>query len=346
MLNMPCIVRRAFLILMLTLPASLLPAQGADPTIGAQSSTHKQIFYPFELTDRINGYIEPINSRYYVGQPIEVPIVLVNHSQFPIHLETGFNPRAQLKVMIRPENEQQYQYVGPYMPGFYGPSPIPMYPFDEYHSRIVIWSDLQQPGHLALPKPGRYTITITIQFKVDELKGGTFREMPLAGGVFSVEVDPTPKPVEPLVELLKKEMNVVYLHLHKVPDGWDDKKVKDLLAQYPLTVFAPYLNYALASYYVALYDLKPTKEFSDQALYYYRMTVLSKTAFQMEAYIDFLDFLDRKLQLTLVAETIAREFVAHLPPDRLGRDGNKELFLKYLVNTKELDPGEYWAFLP
>lgn len=298
---------------------------------------------PFDATDMLRGYIPPIKTTYFVGEPIVIPLALCNHTKFPLTLETNFNYRSMVTINIRPEGQQQYRYSGPFMAGYYPPAPFKLLPLDEVHAYLVVWADWETPSHLAIDKPGRYTLDVSIQIGVDETKVGMQQLIPQSG-TFTIDVKPTPKALEPLLDLLKQDMNPVYIQLHKNPPAWGERTA-DILKQYPNTPFTPYLLYCLANYYTTVHDIKPTKEAADKALLYYQSAVLNKWAYWEEAYIDLLTFLD-KLELGNAAAYHARRLINGSSEDRLGHIGDREVLQKYLVNTIELDPEQYWAFLP
>ena len=335
----------ALLILLFAVWARPLPAQlDADSMRGPGGKKPKEkTIYPFDRSDMVRAYIGPIKGHYFVGEPIVLPLVLINHTRFPITVLTNFFPRSSLKVMIRPEGQAQYRYNGPYMKGFYGPSPIKMYPFDEMHVNLILWADVEMPGYLAFDKPGLYTINVSLQFTVDEGNnvGG---ELPIDPNPFTVNIEPTPKELEPLIGMLRKDGNVNFLQLHLNPPSWGPDTL-NILKQFPQTVFTPYLCYALASYYAFQYENKPTEESGDSAIYFYQAAALSDSPFREEIYGDLLRFLD-KLQLANPASKVAREMLSKMPEDRFGKIGNLPMLKKYLINTEELDPEKYWAFLP
>lgn len=348
------------LALLFALPALALAQVDIQSMSRNNGKAKEKIQYPFDSTDTVESYIGPMKkdlkstperpnaNHYFVGEPIVVPIVMANHTKYPITLETNFHPRSHVTVMIRPEGQQQFRYNGPYMPGVYAPAQLFLYPLDEYHTQLVIWADFDAPGHLAIDKPGTYTIDISVQIAIDEspVSGNIKPE----GGTFTITVDPTPKELEPLVTLFKQDMNLVYLNLHKNPPQWGPQKTLDILNQYPRTVFTPYLRYCLASYYGAQYATKPSDETANNAMINYQLAVLTPWAYWEEAYMDLLALVD-KLELGNAAVALSRQMLAKVSEDRLGRIGNLQInseafFQKYLVNMEELDPTQYWAFLP
>lgn len=328
-------------------PAQPMTGQGGVP----KGKKKEPVQYPFDATDYVRGYIAEMPTKtFFVGQPVSVPLVLANHTKYPITLVTNFNFRSMLKVMIRPEGQQSYRYNGPYaVAGYYAPMQYFLYPMDEFRTNVVIWANVEDMNdisgnHLAFPKPGKYTIEVSIRIGIEEGSGGG--ELPLQDGRFEVEIQPTPKDQEPLVDMLNKDLNLIYLHLHKNPPYWGDKVPADILRQYPKTVFTPWLCYSLASYYALEFERKPTRDNSDKALFYYQVAIQdNKVPFWEEAYGDLLNFVD-KLNLGKAGEQLARDFINRISPDKRGRIGNKQVLQKFLVNTEELDPVKCWAFLP
>lgn len=298
----------------------------------------------FDDSDMLRGYIAQMKTTYFVGEPIVIPLALCNHTKHPITLETNLsNFRSMVTVNIRPEGQPSYRYNGPFMPGYVAPVPYKLFPLDELHAYLVVWADWDNPTHLAIDKPGRYTIDVSVQISVSEAKIPMQQLIP-QGGAFTITVEPTPKELEPLLDLIKQDMNAVYIQLHKNPPTWGERTA-DILKQYPNSPFTPYLLYCLGSYYAAQYDNKPTREAADKSLIYYQNAVVNKWAFWEEAYIDLLNFMD-KLDLGQGAAYHARRMLDNVSEDRLGHIGNLEVLQKYLVNTAELDPTRYWAFLP
>lgn len=344
MLTHQSFIRITLVLAVLLCGASLAPGQAQFMNNPQESNKTKRITYPFDVNDRIDGMVGAMKKTYFLGEPIIVPIKLANHTRYPITLECALNPRAGLKVMIRPEGDAQFRYNGPYLKGYYGPTPFFMYPFDEVQHNLVIWSDLELPGRLALAKPGNYTFNVSVMVKVTESPIPE-QELKLEGGTFTVTVVPTPKPLEPLIELFKQGDNLLYLQLHKIPAIWGPKTI-DILNQYPQTMFTPWLCYSLGTYYYSMYEEKPSREAADNALKFYTFAAKSDSPFRDEIYrYSLLPFMD-KLDLTRPAAVTAAEFLSKLPEERRGRIGNDELLQKYLVNTTELDPIKYWAFLP
>lgn len=319
-----------------------------QPQLPKTKKDHVQ--YPFDASDYARGYIAPMEKTYYVGQPVVVPLVLANHTKYPITLVTNYNFRSMLKVMIRPEGQQAYRYNGPYaISGYYAPMQIFLYPLDEVRTNIVLWANIDNMNdlsgnHLAFPKPGKYTVEVAIKIGIEEGAGGG--DLQLQDGIFELNIKPTPPDLAPLTDLLTRDLNLVYLHLHKNPPNWGDRVPQDILRQYPNTPFTPWICYSLASYFTLEYDRKPTRDNADKALMYYQLAIFDNSVpFWEEAYRDYLMLVD-KLQMGKAGEQLARDFVKRISPDRIGRIGNMQLLQKYLVNTEELDPVKYWAFLP
>lgn len=334
------------LLALLALMPVLADSQTLQQSAPDVRSKKQKITYPFDNSDRLQGYIAPMQTHYFVGEPIVVPLVLVNHTRYPITVETNFNPRSLLTIAIRPEGESERRFYGPYMKGTYGPSPIFMFPLDEFHYNAVIWSDIDSASHLAISKPGNYTFRISLKVALDESPHGGDLDL----GMFTIQVDPTPAELEPVIELLKQDDNLFYLDLHKNPPKWGEQVPLEILKRYPATVFTPYLQYALASYYVLQYNQKPSKETSNNALMHYQLACLSDSPFRQEIYVDLLSFLD-KLDLSIPAAQIAKQMLKSVKPWDRGRVGDLQLagsipLQKYLPTVKELPPDKYWAFLP
>ena len=131
-------------------------------------------------------------------KPTYVPIVLSNHTQFPVTVRTNFNPRSLLHVIIRQTGKPSRIYHGPFSQGIYTPQDVFLYPLEEYRVDFVIWSDIDEPTGLAFSEPGEYTIEISQEIKVPE--GEVNGEIEI--GTVTVRIDPTPEPFRAFVQAL------------------------------------------------------------------------------------------------------------------------------------------------
>lgn len=331
------IMRNIILIGIFALTAFFAAAQEQMAVPNSQKPT---VNYKFDPSDRIQASFGLVRQTYFVGEPIVIPIVLSNHTRYPITVETNFNPSSMSKVMIIPSGHRPRKYNGPFISGYYAPSPFFLYPFEEINHDFIVWGDLKSPSDLAISTPGAYTIQLSVDINVPEAKvAGT-----IPVGAIEINVLPTPEKYRPLIEMLQKAKAFSPLQIGKTPIGWGEN-MEPLIKQFSPSVFTPYLAYSAATYFTAEYIKHPKdKAIADKALLYIQIAAKSTSPLKLDAYMDFLALLD-KMQLTAAARQVAGEILTIMPRDRIGKIGMHPLILKYLINTGEYNRTKYWAIL-
>jgi hypothetical protein len=306
----------------------------------------QKMLYEFSSSDFVRARIDPrMIIRYFVGEPVVVPIVLSNHTQFPVTVKTNFNPRSHLHVIIRQEGKPSRTYRGPYRMGIYPVKEYFLYPLDEYSENFIVWGDYEEPTGLAFSEPGQYTIEISQEIGVPE--GGVSGEINI--GTVSLRIDPTPRQFQAFVEALKNDRGAIALQNMKTPPGWE-KQMPMFLSQLPVSPLHPYLSLAYADHLQlewekAYNDPKKARALADEALASYQVAAKSDSALKLEAYSLLLQYVDR-LGLSRVAEQVCREALAAAPGDRRGKMGSSPMLQKYLINTDEIEPTKNWLLFP
>ncbi len=294
----------------------------------------------FDSTDAIRGHIAEHRSDFFVGEPVVIPIVLVNHMQHPITLRTNFNPRGNLVVTIQRENQAPQPYYGPYKLAIYAPLDIKMDPMEQLDRQLLIWGDGNSDSGLALPEPGTYTVSISIKLEVPEAK---FIDQPTFPP-FQLRVLATPPALAPLVTELRGWRGFIPLQL-KVPPEGHEERLMELIQQYPNNPLTPYMCYAAYKELLRQYNLHPEdKTLADRMLYYLQIAVVPETSFQIEALNELLSIFDQ-MNLSIPAWSTATRILQVMPRDLQGLVGNSKLMQKYLINSKELKTEQYWSIL-
>ena len=343
-------------VLVMPLARAAVPA----PRAGAQAAQGRR---PSELaftdTDFVRGTIEPGRRRFVVGEPVVLPIRVINHTRHLITIDTNFIPQSNLEIDIQPYDQRARAYNGPYPPGRRWPTAsLKLFPHDQIEQNVVVWADLSQPGGLAFPEPGTYLLTINLMLGVPE---ANFTQR-LPFDPVQVEIVPAPEALAPIVDRLRELEAFDELQMLRVPEGEADA-IEQLLLGHKPNVMTPYLALALANYYTFAWSGdQENRELIRKVLDYYRSAAYSDNAYKFDAYEMMLRFLDT-LEETEIAARIAEEMLAELPATRRGRVGEMpflatekrqrtnvrslpELLGLYKVDTRELDPRLYWEVLP
>ena len=322
----------------LPMTPAALGQRGAAPS-GLSEHVKSKPHYAFDPSDTIRGHLGTLKSEYYVGEPVMIPLVLINHTVHPITLRTNFNPRSALMIMITRENQVPQQYFGPYPPGFYAPLEPPLDPMEEFSTRILIWGDANSDSGLAFPEPGIYTVSIAIKLEVPE---ASFISQPKFAPI-QIKVVPTPPEVAPLVEDLKKYRAFIPIHFRNLPKGHEERII-ELIQQYPNTPLTPYMAYSVYASLLDKYNLHPEdKTLADRMLYYLQIATVPVTSFQIEGLNSLLSIFN-DMGLAVPAEAAARRLIQNMPRDMIGLAGSNKVMQKYLINAKELDAGKNWVF--
>jgi hypothetical protein len=307
--------------------------------------------FDFSSNDYVRARIEKkMNIRYFVGEPVVVPIVLSNHTQYPITIQTNFVPRSQLHVILRREGMPSRTYYGPHNPGIYSNQDLFLYPLEEHSEAFVIWSDPEDPSGLAFAQPGEYTLEISQTISV--LEGNITNELNI--GVVTVRIDPTPAEIGPVVKAMIEDGAPRFLQRRVMPPTWDEKMpgfLRDIENQrIPVTSLTPYLCLSYADHLQVKWaeveeGSQRAQLLADEALKYYQMAVKMDSAFKTEAYISLIRYFDR-LGLARPAVVYCKELLEIVPRDQLGKIGSSTIMQRYLINTDELDPTSNWLYFP
>ena len=301
-------------------------------------------------TDVLHARIGNTKVRYFVGEPVVVPIILSNHTSIPITVRTNFNPRSRLSVTIRQLGQPERIYYGPYSPGTYPMREFFLYPLDEYRSNFVIWSDLNERTGLAFPEPGQYAIELRqeVDIVIEPRSLGKAERVvsgPIVIGTMAILVEETPAPLRGFVDALKQNPQATRsLQNRETPAGWEDRLSNDI-KNLPITALTPFIYLAWADHLQKRWEQMHGNpalagEIADNALLYYQLAAHSDWAYKLESYDALLSFLDR-IRAIKVATIIAQELLDNLPKDMLGKL-RSPLLEKYLVTTTEIDQIQYW----
>lgn len=298
--------------------------------------------YKFDQSDFVVGRIMPKQQSFFVGEPVVLPIVLANHTRFPITMQTNLSMRASLRVDIRPQNMPQRRYYSTYKKGYYPPLDYPLLPYDEMRREIVLWGDADSPDDLAFSEPGIYNVHMTLQITIPEAE--IEHELDLSS--VDVTIEPTPEALVPLVTQMRQARAFSALQLRTLPAAWNEATALQLLQTYQSSPFAPHLAYALATYYLVQFNRDPlNKEAANKAIAYYGAVANTPSRLQDDAQMELLLLYD-KLGVAKGAESVAQFIVKNAPLNRRGRMGSLPVLVKYLISSPELDPVQYWTLLP
>jgi hypothetical protein len=323
------------------LVASSLPA--APPQIrSSQTRQQKYERHEFEKHERIYVTVGRMKRNYFVGEPVEIPVVLTNHSRHKIHAVTNFIPRANLSIHIRPYGRPERVHYGPYKPGRYPPTDYMLLPFDDVTVSTLIWGDPDQASDLAFPEPGRYIIRMELRLDIPEagIRGAAYEIPPI-----EIEVEPTPDQLRALIDRLSQDRGFSDLQVRQLPDGWDEDQF-ELMKKHSPCPLTPYMFYAAANYLNLQWRQdRLNDDLANEALYYYQVAAGSDSAYRFEIYMDLIDLMD-ELGMSKAAVQTSLEMLDKINPDYLGRLGGSETLQKYLINTRELDPMRDWSLLP
>lgn len=298
---------------------------------------------PFTDQDFLRVRRGPVRAEIPLGRPLAVPIAIVNHTRFKVSALTNTNPRAGLTVevqQIRPQATGVRRSYGPYEPGGYSPSPIVLYPFEEFPAEIVLWGDRETPNGLIFPTQGQYAVRLTLQIGA-ELSHAS-GSIPLDPFVVKV-VEAPPEDAE-IVRGLAESKAFPLLHLRRVPDG-GDAQWREWADKHPDSSFAPYLNYALGlkHYREMVARNNDLKEF-EIANRHLQLAVSKPNVHRDDALLDLLHMFDRIGAADFAKDTAIKLMKASAPA-LAARRGSQDIVRKYLIDSAEPDPELYWDLI-
>ena len=322
---------------------SILILAAASASARERKSIEPPDIYDFGPDEQVRARIDAPPTHCFVGQPLVVPITLSNHTRHPITLATNMVPRGYLKVTIHRSGRSGRSYYGPYIPGIYAPSDLPMLPLDEVTLKALIWADLKTESGLAFEEPGRYQLEFEVKVEIAEAES---REGRIPLGRIDVVVEPTPEALRPMVDALRRhEGAFAAVHRGLFPEGMEEAMPR-LVRSVPTNPITPYLLYAMAGRDKVLWTRdKSNRQLADSTLMLLQSVAQSDSVFKLQAWEGTLRFLD-ELGQARACEAVARTLVEVTPPERLGRIGDHELLIKYLLNTQEVDRSRLWWLLP
>lgn len=313
-----------------------------DPWLDKQAPPKRErVYHKLSEHELVRARLMPMRNTYYVGEPIEVPIKFINHTDHTVTAVTNLIPRAGLNVNILRAGERSRRSYGPHPPGMYGETDIKLAPYQEVVLDSLLWGDLDTESGLTFEEPGRYTVRLTLDMKVLENRTqGT-----LALGTIRINIVPTPEPLRPLVDALKAHKAFPALHRGRVPEGLEDRLI-DLLESTPASAIHPYGLFAMSGLQYRLWEQHPgDRRQADSLLLMLQLVARSDSIYRDRAWSELLRFVD-ELRLSSVALKLSREYVRQLPEDRQGRVGDSPLLIKYLKFSHELDRDRSWFLFP
>ena len=291
----------------------------------------------FDKTDIVNAKVMPFKRTYFLGEPVVIPIRLINHSRSPLHIETNVIPQSYITVTIRQEGKRSRRYEGPYNKGIYMPQVYYLYPLDEVTLKLFMWNDPQSARGLAFDEPGTYFIEMSLKLDIEETKfSGSIQ-------LDTVQLTITPPPTElaPLIDELCQDKVFNDLQFFKVPKTWIPKG-REVLKKYPVCSLTPYLQYAMANILSFEWHKDQTnKALADEVMYDYQLATFSDSDFKMDIYLDLLAFVDM-LDQPSVAYKLAEKMIQEAPEEYLGHIGDSKVVNTYIKNSKELSPLWFW----
>src|SRR5438045_8102302 len=99
-------VIRYGLLAMLLIGRPLAPAQLPAESNESEAPVKRQEpAINFDKSDFVNVKLGPMRTTYFVGEPVVLPLRLINHTKYSIGIQTNFVPVSKLKLGIRPQNE-------------------------------------------------------------------------------------------------------------------------------------------------------------------------------------------------------------------------------------------------
>lgn len=319
----------------------------AELTLGHKYKRPEVAATPLAFTkdDFVNAVREPMpKDTYFVGEPVFVPMRIINHTQFEINAMTSLNAQSGLEIQIRklkPEMESPRACKGPYAPGSYTPGPVVLYPFEEFPLKATVWADRETENGLAFPTAGEYVVRLGLKVAP---------ELSTVSGVVQTEaflikvVEPTGPDAE-IVQALAAKKGFIELQTRKVPEGMEED-MKRWIATAPDAKMTPYLAHTLgmAEYQRGLSDNKTAVAHFNQALEYLKIASRDGAPTRADALDDMLRLYDKTGESFLAKQT-ALEVLRAMPIEVATRKGSTAEYRKYLYNTGEMDPITYWDLL-
>ncbi len=307
----------------------------------------RQQFYPFDETDFLRSTVDlgRIKRSYFVGEPVAVPLVLSNHTRFPVTIETNFVPVSQLQVYIQPENDREERYPGAHLPELYGTVEIPLRPLASSTTQVHLWADRESSVGLAFEAPGEYRIRIVQTASVKE-GGAALRNIQLNYPEFTLRIRETPDELKPLIERLKQIKGFISMQLGRLPPEMSIEEAEEIVRTAPASPLTAYLYNCLgARYQLEFIDDPSRRDLADKALFYYQSASLSDSPIQIEILLNLLRFFDR-LDVPQGAADTARRLVETMPSNQRKNLGSHSLVQKYLALYDDIEPMTFWTLLP
>lgn len=335
---------RALLFIAAVLAASVAPAR-AELQVGHQlprSEDPKATPIPFTASDFLRVALTPMErTNFPLGDPVILPLRLVNHTQFKVAAVTNVNPRGSLKVTIYSEDRTKRSYNGPYETGGYVAEDILLYPFDEVPLDVTIWGDLDTPTGLAFAQPGTYLLKVELEVgaRLSSVRGLIPVEPIL------IRIEPPSERLAPLVEKLSAARAWPELHRRTVPASIRDEIVA-LADEYADTPIGAFMNYAVGLEHNTIYADDPTRSASrDLALKSIAAASRVKDFPYRAESLRGLVFMHDREHDAASARAACLELIDALPPGRASVQASTPLVMKYLGNSAEMDPIAYWDLL-
>lgn len=286
----------------------------------------------------------PPKTNITLGEPLEVPLRLINHTEMAINAMASTNPRSGLRIMVQqlePKPDRPRQSFGPFEAGNYAPMPMPLYPFEEYPLRAMVWADLETANGLVFPEPGVYQVRLALQVGAELSQASGFIDTE----PFQVTVAPPSPENAEIFEELSKAKAFDELQLRRTIEG-KEARWAELAEKYPNSSLTPYLNYALGLYHYRMMiaageDNKPELA---KTVSYLQKGAVAETPYRLEMLDNLLHVYDRVGDAQSARETCY--LLLNASPKEAGqRQGSSKMFIKYIGNAGALDPITYWELL-
>lgn len=325
--------------------AAAVPAARAELRIGHQmprGEDPKATPIPFTASDYLRVALTPMDrTNFSLGEPVVVPLRLVNHTQFKVTAVTNVNPRGGLKVTVYSEDRTKRAYNGPYETGGYVAEDILLYPFEEVPLDAVLWGDLETPNGLVFPAPGAYLLKVELEVsaRLSSVKG----VIPVEP--IMIKVGPPSERLAPLVGILSGAKAWPDLHRRRVPEflRGDLPKLAD---EYGDTVIGAFMNYALGLELGAAAggDAARTGGAAEALKRIDAASRVEGFPWRAEALRGLVYMHDRDSNAPAALATCER-LIEILPPERAAIQASTPLISRYLGNSAEMDPVFYWDLL-
>lgn len=306
--------------------------------------------YDFNQNDFVRNRVLDVKTTYYVGEPVVLPIEVVNHTRFPVTLKTNFSLNGSLEVHVRRSGLSGRRVVAPFDQGKYVDNDFPLLPMESLHKQILIWVDDSHPSGLVFDRPGQYQVELKLSVSIPEgnMKGK------LSYGPMTIDVTEPPSEYQPLLDAIAEMDGYRTLNIGQFPGEQYEQWKKLIEEKGPIpSELEPFYDFCVAGEQLRRWQMDhpdpetPLSPEDAKALAPYFLKLIEKPSYYQYAACQSLLVIYDMAGMAAEARELGRRMIPIAEEEfGAGRIGESKLIKRYLVNTTELSPQQFWYFFP